>query len=155
MLGAEEAEMADRLGPDIGGPDGDHLRLDRGGPGRGLDVAGDDGRSEQPVVLGGVDARGSIDVGSGRGILGYERLHALDRERVRDLWPDFEAYQPRCRFPNCTHDHEPDCAVFDAVDTGALPASRYASYVELLDEVDPDNAYDPEDGDVMPEEGME
>jgi len=83
------------------------------------------------------------------------RLHALDRERVRDLWPDFEAYQPRCRFPNCTHDHEPDCAVFDAVDTGALPASRYASYVELLDEVDPDNAYDPEDGDVMPEEGME
>ena len=33
--------------------------------------------------------------------------------------------------------------VFDAVDSGELAASRYASYVELLDEIDPENAYDP------------
>mmetsp|Transcript_12718 Transcript_12718/g.57390 ORF Transcript_12718/g.57390 Transcript_12718/m.57390 type:complete len:293 (-) Transcript_12718:137-1015(-) len=72
------------------------LRLDRGRPGRGLDVSGDDGRSEQPVVLGGVDARGSIDVGRGRGILGYERLHALDREPVRhDVHGDGRARELR------------------------------------------------------------
>lgn len=73
------------------------------------------------------------------------RLHELERERVRDLFPDFKPYQKYCRFPNCTHDHEPDCMVFDAVDSEELAASRYASYVELLDEVDPDNAYEPED----------
>ena len=77
------------------------------------------------------------------------RLHELQRDEVRDLFPDFLPYQKYCRFPNCTHDHEPDCAVFDAVDDEQLAASRYASYVELLDEVDPDNAY--EAPDVEPE----
>ena len=77
---------------------GSFFRFDRSrrAAGRGLDVAGDDGRSEQPVVLGGVDARGSIDVGSGRGILGYERLHALDREPVRhDVHGDGRARELR------------------------------------------------------------
>ena len=73
------------------------------------------------------------------------RLHDLQREEVRDLFPDFAKFQKYCRFPNCTHDHEPDCEVFDAVDQEDLAASRYASYVELLDEVDPDNAYEAPD----------
>ncbi len=73
------------------------------------------------------------------------RLHELQRSEVRDLFPDFQSHQKHCRFPDCTHDHEPDCAVFDAVDEELLPASRYASYVELLDEVDPDNAYEAPD----------
>ena len=36
---------------------------------------------------------------------------------------------------SCTHDHEPVCAVFDAVEAGEIAASRYASYVEMLDEL--------------------
>ncbi|MFN0242539.1 MAG: ribosome small subunit-dependent GTPase A [Planctomycetota bacterium] len=62
------------------------------------------------------------------------RLHNVPTENLRDLFPDIVRVQSRCKFPTCTHDHEPDCAVFDAVESGALPASRYASYVELLDE---------------------
>jgi len=80
------------------------------------------------------------------------RLHGLTRPEVRDLFPDFEPFQARCKYPNCTHDHEPECAVFDAVDGGELAASRYASYVELLDEVDPEGAYDPGDAPEDPED---
>jgi ribosome biogenesis GTPase / thiamine phosphate phosphatase len=63
------------------------------------------------------------------------RLYDVKPAEVRDLFPEFERFQRRCRFPDCSHDHEPECAVFDAVESGELAASRYASYVELLDEI--------------------
>jgi len=65
------------------------------------------------------------------------RLHGISKGELRTLFPEFEPYQGRCHFPNCTHDHEPDCAVFAAVDAGELAATRYASYVEMLDEIEP------------------
>jgi ribosome biogenesis GTPase len=63
------------------------------------------------------------------------RLHGVPIANVRDLFPDFRPFQERCKFNGCSHDHEPDCAVFDAVDAGELAASRYATYVELMDEL--------------------
>lgn len=54
---------------------------------------------------------------------------------LRDLFPEVVRIQPRCRFAGCSHDHEPDCAVFEAVECGEIAASRYASYVEMLDEL--------------------
>lgn len=63
------------------------------------------------------------------------RLYDIKAAEVRDLFPEFERWQTSCRFPDCSHDHEPDCAVFEAVESGALAPSRYASYVELLDEI--------------------
>lgn len=63
------------------------------------------------------------------------RLFGVPVDNVRDLFPDFRPFQARCRFSGCSHDHEPECAVFDAVESGELSASRYASYVELLDEL--------------------
>ena len=74
------------------------------------------------------------------------RLHGMQREVLRDQFPDFARFQAQCRYPGCTHDHEPECAVFDAVDRGELAATRYASYVEMLDELDPQLAYDDEAG---------
>ncbi len=66
------------------------------------------------------------------------RLYDVNAAELRDLFPDFEAFANDCRFPNCTHDHEPECAVWDAVDDGRLASSRYASYVEMLDEMNPE-----------------
>lgn len=77
------------------------------------------------------------------------RLHDLTRAELRDLYPEFSRYQSDCQFPDCSHDHEPRCAVFDAVDRGEIPASRYASYTEMLDEVSTDPI---EDELVEPEE---
>jgi len=62
------------------------------------------------------------------------RLYDVSKAVVRDLFPDLVRFQGECRFPSCTHDHEPDCAVSAAVDEGKLADSRYASYLELLDE---------------------
>jgi ribosome biogenesis GTPase len=63
------------------------------------------------------------------------RPYGLPVSSLRDCFPEFRPFQLRCQFPDCTHDHEPGCAVFDAVEAGALAASRYASYVEMLDEL--------------------
>lgn len=73
------------------------------------------------------------------------RLHGLRRSQVRDLFPDFAPYQAKCQYTDCTHDHEPGCAVADAAEEGLLADTRYASYLSLLDEVDPERAYDPDD----------
>jgi ribosome biogenesis GTPase len=73
------------------------------------------------------------------------RLHGLTVTDLRGLFKEFEPYQARCHFPDCTHNHEPDCAVFAAVDQGEIAPSRYASYAELLDELEPP----PEDEDFV------
>jgi ribosome biogenesis GTPase len=49
------------------------------------------------------------------------------------LYPDLAAHQPRCRFPDCTHRHEPDCAVLAALEDGIIAPSRYWSYRSIVD----------------------
>ncbi len=65
------------------------------------------------------------------------RLYGINKAELRDLFPEFEPFQTSCRFPDCSHDHEPGCAVFEAVETGQIAPTRYASYVEILDELVP------------------
>lgn len=45
---------------------------------------------------------------------------------------EFVPYVNECRFPDCTHDHEPGCAVKDAVERGDLSTMRYESYLKIL-----------------------
>ncbi|MDJ0841965.1 MAG: ribosome small subunit-dependent GTPase A [Acidobacteriota bacterium] len=47
-------------------------------------------------------------------------------------FPEFQEYLGGCAFSNCTHDHEPQCGVFDAVERGEISASRYESYLSIL-----------------------
>jgi ribosome biogenesis GTPase len=58
-------------------------------------------------------------------------LWDLDRESLRDYFPEFEEASELCRFTNCTHVHEPDCEVKDRVERGELNAARYETYVRL------------------------
>ena len=48
---------------------------------------------------------------------------------------EFKPYIEACRFPTCTHDHEPDCSVRRGVEDGALAAQRYQSYLNILDAI--------------------
>lgn len=48
---------------------------------------------------------------------------------------DLRGFAGHCRFYNCTHLHEPGCAVRQAVDAGEVSASRYRIYCELFDEL--------------------
>lgn len=51
-------------------------------------------------------------------------------------FPDVEAIAARCRFRDCRHLTEPDCAVRQAVERGELAADRLASYQKLLEELE-------------------
>lgn len=63
------------------------------------------------------------------------RLHECTRDQLRLLFPEFLRVQSRCRLRDCSHDHEPQCAVFEAVEQGRIAPTRYASYLEILDEI--------------------
>ena len=53
-------------------------------------------------------------------------------EEVAGLFRDLRPYVSHCRFPDCTHTHEADCAVKDAVADGRLDERRYESYCHLV-----------------------
>lgn len=49
-------------------------------------------------------------------------------------FPDVVRHAAGCRFPDCRHQTEPDCAVREAVEAGEIDAGRYASYQKILEE---------------------
>ena len=53
-------------------------------------------------------------------------------EEVAGFFRDIRPYVSRCRYPDCTHTHEDDCTVKDAVADARLDARRYESYVKLF-----------------------
>ncbi len=54
-------------------------------------------------------------------------------QEVAGYFRDVRSYVSLCRFPDCTHTHEADCAVKDAVADGRLDARRYESYCHLFE----------------------
>ncbi len=56
------------------------------------------------------------------------QLWDIIAEEVAGNYRDLRPYVSLCKFPNCTHTHESDCAVKDAVADGRLDARRYESY---------------------------
>ena len=56
----------------------------------------------------------------------------VTRADLDSLFPEFREPRERCRFRNCRHDVDPGCAVREAVDSGAIAASRHASYLRML-----------------------
>jgi ribosome biogenesis GTPase len=49
--------------------------------------------------------------------------------------PDLAAHADRCRFSNCSHRHEPGCAVREAMQAGRISPSRMRIYAELYEEL--------------------
>ena len=69
------------------------------------------------------------------GIKGFGLIDIESRELCR-YFPEMMRLSPNCRFYNCTHTHEPGCAVVEAVEEGTVAMSRYESYLKILDEDD-------------------
>jgi len=80
-----------------------------------------------PLELGGfvVDTPGLKEFG----------LWNLTRSELVAAFPDIAAHAFGCRFQDCTHLHEPDCAVREAVEAGDIDQERYRSYATLLEEI--------------------
>jgi ribosome biogenesis GTPase len=80
-----------------------------------------------PDPLGGyvVDTPGLREVG----------MWGLPPGNLDQCFPEFRAFLGKCRFDNCSHVHEPNCALRVAVENGQLSAARYESYVKLRAEL--------------------
>jgi ribosome biogenesis GTPase / thiamine phosphate phosphatase len=59
----------------------------------------------------------------------------LKREDIESYFTEIYAKKSDCKFPNCSHTHEEDCAVIRAVEEGEISAMRYESYCILIDSV--------------------
>jgi ribosome biogenesis GTPase len=55
-----------------------------------------------------------------------------DEEAVTGVFPEILAAAPHCKFADCTHSHEPRCAVKSAVARGEIDTERYADYRRLM-----------------------
>ena len=59
-------------------------------------------------------------------------LGDIDPQHLSDGYIEFSDYIERCRFNNCTHNHEPGCAVRKAVKEGSISKERYQRYLDAL-----------------------
>lgn len=69
------------------------------------------------------------------GFQNFGLSHLSDSQRMHAM-RDFAAWLGQCRFHNCTHRDEPDCAIRAAAERGAIDALRYRLYVQIEDETD-------------------
>ncbi len=69
------------------------------------------------------------------GIKGFGLLDIDDAE-LWHYYPEMLKFGEECQFYNCTHTHEPKCAVRRGVEEGYIAYSRYESYLKILDEDD-------------------
>ena len=62
-------------------------------------------------------------------------LEGMEPEQALAAFREFAQYEDGCRFCPCSHTHEPVCGVKEAVASGAIAASRYESYLAMLEEI--------------------
>lgn len=73
------------------------------------------------------------------GIKGFGTFD-IEPEELTSYFKDIFHFSKECRFSNCTHTHEPGCAVLKAVEDHYIAASRYQSYLSMLQDKD-ENKY--------------
>jgi ribosome biogenesis GTPase / thiamine phosphate phosphatase len=96
-------------------------------------VRAGDGRGRHTTTFSALyDLAGGIRVIDTPGIRRFSPEDADDPETLAAGFVEFAPYAIQCRFRDCTHVHEPGCAVRRAVADGTVPRSRYVSYRKLL-----------------------
>lgn len=68
------------------------------------------------------------------GFTSFDILEA-EEDELAGCYPEFAPYLGQCRFDNCRHRKEPDCAVRRAVEEGSISRIRYESYLANLEEI--------------------
>ena len=62
-----------------------------------------------------------------------EQMELILKENLQYAFPDFSPFLGKCRYPNCAHLKERDCAVLEALHGGEIEATRHASYARLYE----------------------
>ena len=63
-------------------------------------------------------------------------MWGIEPAELDRCYPELRALRDECRFADCTHRAEPDCAVREAVDAGRIDRERYESYLKLREELE-------------------
>lgn len=71
------------------------------------------------------------------GVRGFGTIE-MDEYEASHFFPEIFKIGADCRFNNCTHTHEPHCAVLEALENGRIAQSRYNSYLSILEDSNPD-----------------
>ena len=61
-------------------------------------------------------------------------LYDMEKETLAQRFPEMRALMLECRFNNCTHLHEPECAIKNAVEQGVIADWRYENYCNMMDD---------------------
>ena len=69
------------------------------------------------------------------GIKGFGTFD-MEPEELTGYFRDIFQFSKECRFSNCTHTHEPGCAVLQAIENHYIAQSRYQSYLSMLNDKD-------------------
>ncbi len=59
-------------------------------------------------------------------------LWGIDTDQLHFYFPEFQPYLGSCRYPGCTHVHEPGCAVHAAAGSGEVDPGRYQRYLRIM-----------------------
>ena len=94
--------------------------------------------SSSPTLLGGGRGEASYLIDT-PGIKGFGTFD-MEREELTSYFKEIFEFSKQCRFSDCTHTHEPGCAVRQAVEDHYIAQSRYQSYLSMLDDKD-ENKY--------------
>lgn len=62
-----------------------------------------------------------------------DQMEVILKENLQYAFPDFAPHLGKCRFDDCTHRKEPDCAIRQAVEAGKIEPTRYDSYLKLYE----------------------
>jgi ribosome biogenesis GTPase len=74
------------------------------------------------------------------GVKGFGTVD-MDRTEIAHYFPEIFATSAGCKYNNCSHTHEPGCAVRQAVNDHTIAASRYSSYLSILEDIGSNDKY--------------
>lgn len=63
-------------------------------------------------------------------------LYAMEKHELSTYFPEMFKIKEACRFNNCLHVNEPNCAVIKSVENGEIPLSRYENYLNMLNNIE-------------------
>ena len=62
-------------------------------------------------------------------------LPDVEKEDLKEFYPEFDEYRDKCRFLGCVHINEPNCAVKNAVEEDRISSGRYENYKQFYEEI--------------------
>lgn len=69
------------------------------------------------------------------GVKSFGIIDDIGKEEVKDYFREFFKKSNLCKYYNCTHTREPNCAIIEAMKKGEISKTRYNSYLSILEEI--------------------